>query len=100
MTATRWNPPETPKLRTDLLCQRVTQGAGFIFKVRTPESQSVCLLHDVELSVLKLMNGKRTLEAIVKDSAVGGLPMTVPQLEQFLREVAAYKFIANADPLP
>jgi multidrug efflux pump subunit AcrA (membrane-fusion protein) len=96
----RWHPPERPKLRTDLQCKKATQGTGAIFKVKAPESSSICLLHDVEIAVLKLMDGKRTLAEIAAKGAKGGLPMTQVQLEKFIRELVAYNFVQNADPLP
>jgi multidrug efflux pump subunit AcrA (membrane-fusion protein) len=69
-------------------------------KIRAPDSESFCLLYDLEVSLLRLMNGKRDLDAIVTDGKTAGLPITRESLEKFLRELAAYQFLDNADPLP
>jgi multidrug resistance efflux pump len=98
--AAAWSAPQRPKLRLDLEVQKITKGAQIIFEVRDPKVGSVCTLYDVELAVAQLMDGKRDLDTIVKAGRSVGLPMDLVQLQKFIRQLAAYRFIENAAPLP
>jgi len=94
-----WIAPEHPKLRTDLRMERASVGDAAIFEVRAPGSTSTCKLYDIELTVARMMDGERDLQAIAAASGANGLPVTVHQLQKFIRELAAYGFIENAPPL-
>ncbi len=95
-----WVAPVRPRLRSDLLSRSSGADGGNLHELQVPGSQSVCTLYDIELQVAKLMDGKRTLDQLVEAGRRLGLPMTQDQLEKFLRQLAAYQLIDNAEPLP
>lgn len=95
-----WQGPERPKLKSNLETKKVVRGKSTLYELREPGATAVCTVYDVELTVARFMDGRRDLQEICVGGKAAGIPMTVPALEKFVRQLAAYRLIENAEPLP
>ncbi len=95
-----WRAPTHPKLRRDLVARRSTGDGPKLCELRVRGAQSICLLYDFELALAAKMDGTRSLEDLVEVARRFSLPAGVPELEKFVRQLAGYGMVENADPLP
>lgn len=82
-----------PKFRTGL---RLTRQPGTaLFDVYDPKSGHTYLVHDFELSLLRMMDGRRPLAEVLETAARLGIPITLDALNQFIRYLERYSLFAS-----
>jgi hypothetical protein len=85
-----------PVFRTDL--QMVRNGAGG-FDVSDPISGRAYALNAFEVSLARMLNGRRTVGDVLEASARLGIPANVESLQQFIGSLEQCGFLGAARPL-
>jgi hypothetical protein len=81
-----------PLFRSDL---RVGRGAtAGLFEVADPSWGRSFTLYDFELSVARMLDGRRTAAAVVAAGARLGIPLDLGGLNKFLRQLWSYGFLS------
>src|SRR4051812_13472250 len=74
-----WAVPERPRVRRDILVKRRKDRPYLELKLKG--AQAICLLYDFEVSLVRKMDGTRSLATLVAEGSRLSVPMTAPQLE-------------------
>src|SRR5437763_3698939 len=85
-----------PAFRGDLLVEK-QEGKG-LFEVTDPVSAKKFTLYDFELSIARMLNGKRTASQVIEAATKIGIPVTLESLEKFVRQLHAYGFLTDVAP--
>ncbi|MGQ0504252.1 MAG: HlyD family efflux transporter periplasmic adaptor subunit [Myxococcaceae bacterium] len=80
-----------PKLRADVSIRK--SGKAGLYELQRRGSRSGCTLHELELKVAQLLDGRRSHQQIIELSKAMGLPLTEALFEKFLRELIAYDML-------
>ncbi len=81
-----------PKLRGDLVISRSTTSRATL-EVRDPLSERTFTLYDFEVSIARMLDGKRSAAEVLSAANRLGIPVTLATLKTFLQQLKAYKFI-------
>lgn len=86
-----------PLFREDL---QVTPrpGSKAVLEVLDPVKGRSFSLYDFEVSIARMLNGKRTVAEVSETAAKIGIPVTTATLSRFIRQMRAYGFIAEQPP--
>lgn len=86
-----------PRFRADLKVAPTPDRKG-LFEVTDPVAQKHFTLYDFELSMARMMDGKRTAQAVIESSTKLAIPVTLESLEKFVRQLRAYGFVEDGVP--
>ena len=81
-----------PALRGDLVIARLVP-SGEVLEVFEPQRERGFSLMDFEVSLARLLDGKRTAAELIEKAAALGIPVTLQTLRSFLQQLRAYNFI-------
>ncbi len=81
-----------PTLRGDLVITRSTTSKGTL-EVKDPISGRSFTLYDFEVSIARMLDGKRSAAEVLSAANRLGIPVTLPTLKTFLQQLRAYQFI-------
>ncbi len=86
-----------PTLRADLNISDPVQGAGEeLVNVTDPISGTTMSMRGFELSIARMLNGKRTAQSLVDGAGQIGLPISLEGLGGFIRKLHGLNFLAEA----
>ncbi len=88
-----------PKFRPDLSIVPSASSAGLI-QVVDPTRDRSFTLYDFEASVAQMLDGRRNADEIIEIAGRIGIPVTFGSLKSFVRQMAAYGFLAPEGPAP
>lgn len=81
-----------PKLRGDLVITKSTTSKGTL-EVKDPTSNRSFTLYDFEVSIARMLDGKRSAQEVLDAANRLGIPVTLPTLKTFLKQLRSYQFI-------
>lgn len=81
-----------PVLRGDLVITRSPANRGTV-EVKDPLTERSFTLYDFELSIARMLDGKRTVADVLAAAGRLGIPVTLPTLQIFLQQLRAYQFV-------
>ncbi|MCC6332782.1 MAG: hypothetical protein IT380_02195, partial [Myxococcales bacterium] len=81
-----------PALRGDLLIEKPAGTKG-VLQVTDPLKNRSFTLYDFEVSIARLLDGKRTAGQVIDAAARIGIPVTLESLRKFVRQLRGYRFI-------
>jgi hypothetical protein len=81
-----------PKLRGDLIITKSTTSKGTL-EVKDPLTSRSFTLYDFEVSIARMLDGKRSAAEVLDAANRLGIPVTLPTLKTFLQQLRAYQFI-------
>ncbi len=85
-----------PSLRGDVvLSQRPTGSGAEVVHIRPIGFGEGMRLHGFELSIARMLDGRRSAEDVVSRASRLGLPLSVPALEGFINHLRAHGLIAR-----
>lgn len=84
---------KVPSLRPDLQIKRADKGGTM--EVKDPVRGQSFSLYDFEVSIARMLNGKRTAAQVIEAAAKIGIPVSLESLRKFIRQLRAYHFIAE-----
>ncbi|HET9551953.1 MAG TPA: tetratricopeptide repeat protein, partial [Anaeromyxobacteraceae bacterium] len=87
-----------PLLRADLVVQR-GKSPG-LFQVADPASGRAFTLYEFELSIARMLDGRRRAAELVEAGARLGIPVDLAGLHKFVRQLWHYGFLAPAGAEP
>lgn len=87
-----------PLFRGDLVVQKGASPG--LFDVEDPVSGRRFTLYEFELTVGRMLDGRRTVAEVVANGVRLGIPVDVPGLNQFVRQMWNYGFLADGEPPP
>lgn len=92
-------PDETvPQLRSDLHLERAERGQVTVFD---PLNGHSTVLHEFEVSLARMLNGRRKVADVLVGAQRLGIPASLESLGQFVRQLGDYGFLAPPGaPLP
>ncbi|MFT3842158.1 MAG: biotin/lipoyl-binding protein [Myxococcaceae bacterium] len=85
-----------PSMRNDLKIV-ATAGARSTYQVSDPGAHRAFTLFDFEVSIARMLDGRRTAAQVVEAAATIGITLTVDSLRRFLLQLKAFKFL-SAEP--
>lgn len=88
-----------PSLRPDLKIAKSEKSKGLL-EVTDPVRGQTFSLYDFEVSIARMLNGKRTAAQIIDAAAKIGIPVTLESLRKFLRQLRAYHFLMERPAEP
>jgi hypothetical protein len=88
-----------PKLRADLLIEKPA-GAKGVLRVTDPLKGRSFTLYDFEVSIARLLDGRRTAGDVIGAAVRLGIPVTLESLRTFVRQLRGYRFIDERAPAP
>jgi hypothetical protein len=80
-----------PNLREDLVVARGE--APGQFEVRDPRGGGALVLHDVELSVARMLDGRRRVSEVLENAERLGIPVDLDGLSRFVRTLERQRFL-------
>ena len=81
-----------PTLRGDLIIAKLESSRGTL-EVKDPLTERSFTLYDFEVSIARMLDGKRTVADVLAASNRLGIPVTLVTLKTFLQQLRAYQFI-------
>ncbi|MBK7860619.1 MAG: HlyD family efflux transporter periplasmic adaptor subunit [Archangiaceae bacterium] len=87
-----------PRFRGDLKVEPKTDSKG-LFEVTDISAGKHFTLYDFELSMARMMDGKRTVQQVLESSTRLAIPVTLEGLEKFVRQLRAYGFVEDGSEL-
>ncbi|MDP2270030.1 MAG: hypothetical protein Q8K32_04800 [Archangium sp.] len=81
-----------PMLRGDLIIAKSAQSKGTL-EVKDPVTERSFTLYDFEVSIARMLDGKRSAQEVLDAANRLGIPVTLPTLKTFLQQLKAYQFI-------
>ena len=81
-----------PALRGDLVIARLV-ASGEVLEVFEPQRERGFSLMDFEVSLARMLDGKRTAGEVIEKATALGIPVTLETLRAFLQQLRAYNFI-------
>ena len=81
-----------PTLRGDLIITQSATSKGTL-EVKDPLSSRSFTLYDFEVSIARMLDGKRSAAEVLDAANRLGIPVTLPTLKTFLQQLRAYQFI-------
>lgn len=81
-----------PSLRPDLKIQKSEKSPGLL-EVTDPVRGQTFSLYDFEVSIARMLNGRRTAAQIIDAAAKIGIPVSLESLGKFLKQLRAYHFV-------
>src|SRR5688572_15637690 len=85
-----------PRFRSDLKVAPKADSKG-LFEVTDPVANKHFTLYDFELSMARMMDGKRTAQGVIESSTKLAIPVTLESLEKFVRQLRAYGFVEDGE---
>jgi multidrug resistance efflux pump len=86
-----------PSLRADLTISDPVQGAGeAVVNISDPTNGKEMSVRGFELSIARMLNGRRTAEGVIESAAQIGLPISLEGLSGFVRKLNAMGFLAES----
>ena len=87
------NPEDiVPTLRGDLVISKSATSKATL-EVKDPVSERSFTLYDFEVSIARMLDGKRSAAEVLAAANRLGIPVTLPTLKTFLQQLKAYQFI-------
>ena len=87
------NPEDiVPRLRGDLVISKSATSKATL-EVKDPVSERSFTLYDFEVSIARMLDGKRSAAEVLAAANRLGIPVTLPTLKTFLQQLKAYQFI-------
>ncbi|MBI5495293.1 MAG: biotin/lipoyl-binding protein [Deltaproteobacteria bacterium] len=83
---------QVPLFRPDLEVTR-QEGAKGLMEVKDPVRGRSFSLYDFEVSIARMLNGRRTAEDVIHAAGRLGITVTLDSLRKFIRQLAAYRFL-------
>jgi hypothetical protein len=83
-----------PRFRGDLRVDPKPDSKG-LFEVTDVTAGKHFTLYDFELSMARMMDGKRTAQQVLESSTRLAIPVTIDGLEKFVRQLRAYGFVED-----
>jgi hypothetical protein len=84
-----------PRFRTDLLVDPAPEARG-VFQVTDPLTSRTFSLYDYELSVARMLDGRRKARDLLAAADVIGVTLSLAALKAFLRQLKAWRFLETA----
>jgi tetratricopeptide (TPR) repeat protein len=84
-----------PSFRTDLLVDPAPEARGVV-QVTCPLTSRTFTLYDFELSVARMLDGRRTARELLASAELIGVPVTLESLQAFLRQLRAWRFLEES----
>jgi hypothetical protein len=84
-----------PSLRLDLRVRRPASARATV-QVTDPVNERSFTLFDTELSVARMLDGRRTVRALITAAAAIGVPVTLETLRDFVQQLTSWRFIDGA----
>ena len=81
-----------PRLRGDLVISRA-EGSKGTLQVKDPLTERVFTLYDFEVSIARMLDGKRSAAEVLTAANRLGIPVNLATLKTFLQQLKAYRFI-------
>lgn len=89
-----------PRLRSDLKVSADLSTEEGSIHVEDPLTGKAYFLKEVEFSLARMLNGKRTANEVVEAASKLGLPVTIDALTRFLGKLSALGLLAGDAPRP
>ncbi|MBL9037039.1 MAG: hypothetical protein JNG84_00865 [Archangium sp.] len=86
-----------PAFRTDLVVRRKSKG---LYVVKDPRSGTQATVYDFEVSLARMLDGRRTAAEVVVNGARLGLPVSLETLGKFVRQLETSGFLLPRGLLP
>ncbi len=83
-----------PKFRTDVAISR--RGTGNLFDAADPVTGTTLSLYDFEVSLARMLDGKRTHAELLEAAKKLGIPASADSLAQFLKQLEKNGFLVSA----
>jgi hypothetical protein len=83
---------KVPRLRGDLAIEKARRSRA-VFHVRDPKTGRCFSLSDVEVSVARMLDGRRTVRELVESADRLGIEVTLASLQHFLKQLKSYRFV-------
>jgi hypothetical protein len=85
-----------PPLRGDIVFSQRPQGSGAeVIHIRPIGAREGARLHGFELSLARMLDGRRTAQDVVNRATTLGLPISVPALQGFVNYLEAHSLLAR-----
>ena len=81
-----------PTLRGDLVITKSAQSKGTL-EVKDPITERSFTLYDFEVSIARMLDGKRSASEVLQAANRLGIPVTLATLKTFVQQLRAYQFI-------
>lgn len=81
-----------PRIRGDLLIVQAPRSRS-VFHVADPKSNRAFGLFDTEVSVARMLDGKRKVKDVIENAAKLGVEVTIDSLQHFISHLKSYRFI-------
>jgi multidrug resistance efflux pump len=86
-----------PSLRADLTISDPVQGAGEeMVNISDPTNGKELSVRGFELSIARMLNGRRTAQGVIDSASQIGLPISIEGLTGFVRKLKGLGFLAEA----
>lgn len=83
---------KVPCLRRDLVIEKAPRSRS-VFHVTDPKSKRAFGLLDSEVSVARMLDGKRRVSDVIENAAKLGIEVTLDSLRHFISHLKGYRFI-------
>lgn len=83
---------KVPRLRGDLAIEKARRSRA-VFHVRDPKTGRCFSLTDAEVSVARMLDGRRTVREVVESADRLGIEVTLASLQHFLKQLKSYRFV-------
>src|SRR5581483_2335811 len=84
-----------PRLRSDVVIADAPAGMGGELVDIKPNGGEVMHLHAFELSLARMLDGRRRAQEVVDRAVQLGLPLGLPSLDGFIRELEDHSLVAR-----
>lgn len=83
---------KVPRIRGDLLIVQAPRSRS-VFHVADPKSNRAFGLFDTEVSVARMLDGKRKVKDVIENAAKLGVEVSIDSLQHFISHLKSYRFI-------
>ena len=83
---------KVPRIRGDLLIVHAPRSRS-VFHVADPKSNRAFGLFDTEVSVARMLDGKRKVKDVIENAAKLGVEVSIDSLQHFISHLKSYRFI-------
>ncbi|MBX5483554.1 MAG: HlyD family efflux transporter periplasmic adaptor subunit [Myxococcaceae bacterium] len=88
-----------PLLRSDLSIALKPDSPGLYEVGRRGDSRTFTM-YDFEVSIARMLNGRRTVAELIESAARIGIPVSLESFQKFVRQLEAYGFLTEAEAEP
>lgn len=83
---------KVPRLRGDLVVEKVKR-SRVLFHVRDPKTGRAFTFTDTEVSVARMLDGRRQVKEVIENADKLGIEVTLDALQHFIKQLKSFRFI-------